>query len=570
MIVLGLNHGEINSSAALYINGEFVAAAPEERFNRQKRTKVFPQKAIEYCLSVAGITLKDCDYIAQAWNPGAGWHKNQNLFNDVRSRREGYFYSLPEQLLGVSNNRSQVQDWVQMSFPGEMLPPLYYVHHHRTHAANAFFLSEFQEAAILTADFRGEFETASMSHGKGTEIKTLGVQKLPHSLGMLYAAFTELLGYKPDNDEWKVMAISAFDVDDSEYYTKIKSTIKLTEDGFFELDQSYYKGAIVDQPNLYTPKLVALLGGRVGKPGEEIDEWFMKVSRAMQRVSEDIAVHMLEKLYSLTKSEAVVLGGGFFMNCVFNGKVLEKTQFKKVYISHSPADVGNCFGAASYVAHCIHNDKRVAKYSSSYTGPEYSDQEIEQALQRRKIRFEKTDQWEKKLAGILATGEVVALMNGRMEFGERALGNRSILADPRQPNMKDKINSLIKFREGYRPFAPATLFENSHLYFEVDKGYECPYMEKVVNVKDAYRSQLPAITHVDGSARLQTVKKDQNKSFHAIIDEFGKLTGLPIVTNTSFNINGEPVVMSPDDALNTFFNSGLEHLFISKYYITKK
>src|SRR3989338_2280272 len=564
MIVLGLNHGEINSSAALYIDSEFVAAAPEERFNRQKRTKVFPEKAIEYCLSVAGIRLNECDYIAQAWNPGAGWHKNQNIFNDVRSRREGYFYSLPEQLLGLNGSREKLKDWVVMSFPDKMLPPVYYIQHHRTHAANAFFLSEFEEAAILTADFRGEFETASISHGRGNQIKTLAVQKLPHSLGMFYAAFTELLGYKPDNDEWKVMAISAFDVDDEEYYQLIKNTIRFTDDGFFELDQSYYKGAIVDQPNLYTSKLSAMLGGRVGRPGEEIDEWFKKVSKAMQRVSENMAVHMLLKTHELTKCDSVVLGGGFFMNCVFNGKVLEKTPFKKVYISHSPADVGNCFGAALFVAHCIHNDKRVVRFNSSYTGPEFSDKEVEQALRRRKIKFEKSENWETKVAEILATGEVVALMHGRIEFGERALGNRSILADPRQGEMKDKINSLIKYREAYRPFAPAAIAEKCHLFFDVHEGYECPYMEKVVQVREEYCKKMPAITHVDGSARLQTVSKDQNPSFHKIIDEFGRLTGLPVVTNTSFNINGEPVVLSPDDALNTFFNSGLEHLFIGK------
>ncbi len=570
MIVLGLNHGEINSSAALYKDGEFIAAAPEERFSRQKRTKAFPEHAIRYCLDTAGIGLNDCDAVAQAWNPGAGWAKNQSMFSDVRSRREGYFYSLPEQLVGINGSREAVRDWVQMSFPEKSLPPVYYVQHHRTHAANAFFLSEFEEAAILTADFRGEFETSTMSYGKGNTIKTLAIQKLPNSLGMFYAAFTELLGYRPDNDEWKVMAISAFDVDHRDYYKRIKGTISLTNDGFFELDQSYYKGAIVDQPFLYTSKLVELLDNRVGKPGEEIDDWFMKVSRAMQQVSEDIAIHMLKKLHSLTACDAVVLGGGFFMNCVLNGKVLEKTPFKKVYISHSPADVGNSFGAASFVAHCVYNNKRRISFSTSYSGPEFSGDQVEQALRRRRVKYDKINEWEKKVAEILSKGEVVAVMHGRMEFGERALGNRSILADPRAAGMKDKINAMIKFREGYRPFAPAVTSEKSHHFFQVSEGYQCPYMEKVVQVREEFREKLPAITHVDGSARLQTVDKSHNPSFHKIISEFEKLSGIPVVTNTSFNINGEPVVLSPDDALNTFFNSGLEHLFIGPYYVSKK
>jgi len=569
MVILGLNHGEINSSAALYVDGEFVAAAPEERFTRQKRTKVFPQQAIQYCLNTAKLSLEDCDFVAQAWNPGAGWHKNQNLFTDIRTRREGYFYSLPEQLLGLTRAGRNPKEWVMMSFPDNMLPPVYYVQHHCTHAANAFFLSEFEEAAILTADFRGEFETASMSHGKGSAIRTLGVQKLPNSLGMFYAAFTELLGYQPDNDEWKVMAISAFDVDHQEYYKRIRSTITFTDDGFFEMDQSFFKGAIVDQPNLYTAKLMELLDNRRGKPGEEIDIWFKKVSRAMQQVAEEIALHMLLKLHSLTKCDNVVLGGGFFMNCVLNGKVLEKTPFKKIYVSHSPADVGNCFGAASYVAHCIQGEKRKISFQSSYTGPEFSDTQIEQVFKRRRIAYEKISGWETKLAEVLAQGEVVAVLHGRMEFGERALGNRSILADPRSPGMKDKINAMIKFREGYRPFAPAAIAEEAHIYFETEKGYQCPYMEKVVQVREEFRKSLPAITHVDGSARLQTVRKEDNPSFHRILSEFKKLTGMPVVTNTSFNINGEPVVLSPDDALNTFFNSGLEHLFIGPYYVRK-
>lgn len=569
MKIIGLNHGEINSSAALWIDGEFVAAAPEERFNRQKRTKEFPRQALKFCLEQGRISLNDCDFVAQAWNPGAGWHKQQNLFTDVRLRREGYFYSLPEQMLSFAGKQQQSGDWVCMSYEGNVLPPTYFVQHHRTHAANAFFLSEFEEAAIVTADFRGEFETGSISHGKNTDIKTLRLQKLPHSLGMLYATFTELLGYKPDNDEWKVMALSAVDIDYQDMYNKLRGTIKLLDDGFFELDQSYYKGVIADQPFLYTQKLLELTGGRVGKPGEEADDWHARIAKAMQHLSEDIAFHMVNKAYELTKSENLVLGGGFFMNCVFNGKILDRTPFKRIYISHSPADVGNCFGAASYVAHCIHKQPRKRIFNTSYLGPRYTDKEIESVLQRRKIKFEKLPDWQSKAASLLANGEIVSVMQGRMEFGERALGNRSILGDPRNAAVKDKINSLIKFREGYRPFAPASLFEESHTYFEVDKGYECPYMEKVVQVRKQYHNQLAAITHFDGSARLQTVKEKDNSGFYNIIKEFGKLTGIPVVVNTSFNINGEPVVQSPDDALNTLFNSGLEHLFIENYYVRK-
>jgi carbamoyltransferase len=569
MNIVGLNHGEINSSVALWRDGTFIAAAPEERFTRQKRTKEFPKHALQFCLERSGLSLPDCDFIAQSWNPGSGWHKLQGLFADVRTRREGYFYALPEQLIAFAGKQDQVGDHVLMSFDKNLIPPTYFIQHHRTHSANAFFLSEFEEAAIVTSDFRGEFETGSIGHGKGLDITTSVLQKLPHSLGMLYATFTELLGYRPDNDEWKVMALSAMDIPYEKYYKRLKDTVKLLDNGFFELDQSFYKGAITDQPFLYTPKLVELMGGRIGKNGEEADEWHATIAKAMQCLSEDLAYHMVNKAYDLTKSENLVLGGGFFMNCVFNGKVLEKSKFNRVYISHSPADVGNCFGAASYVAHCIQRQPRTSGFSTSYLGPKFNSLEIESVLRRRKIKFEKPANHHTKIAELLAQGEVVAVLQGEMEFGERALGNRSILGDPRSNSMKDKINSLIKFREGYRPFAPATLAEEASKFFDVPLDYECPYMEKVVQVREAYRSMLPAITHFDGSARLQTVHQDENADFHKIISSFGKLTGIPVVINTSFNINGEPVVMSPDDALNTLFNSGLEHLFIEDYYIRK-
>ena len=568
MKVLGLNHGEINSACALLIDGKFVSAAAEERFTRQKRTKEFPKNAIDFCLNYGGIGLNDLDFVAQAWNPGAGWHKYQNLFNDQRVRREGYFYSLPDHLLQLGDARNSKRDWVLMRFPMS-LPPIYFVQHHRAHAANGYFLSGFDEAAILTVDFRGEFESSSMCYGRDNEIAVLRTQDLPNSLGMFYATYTQLLGYMPDSDEWKVMALSAFDVDYEDFYDRIKRTVRLTEDGFFELDQSYYKGAIPDQPNLYTGKLVELLHGRTGTNEEQPTEWHFKVAKSMQRVSEEVAVHMLKSLYDRTKSRNLVVSGGFFMNSVLNGKIVDLTPFENLYVSHSPADVGNCFGAASYVYHCILNKPRTMHKSPSYLGPSYSESDVKSTLNRRKISYDYFDEWHEKVAELLSQGKVVAILHGRMEFGERALGNRSILGDPRSPEIKDKINALIKYRESYRPFAPASTFEEASDYFEVSDNYECPYMEKVIQLKHEFIEKLPGIVHVDGSARLQVVKNDDNHNFHKIIRKFGDLTGFHVVLNTSFNINGEPIVCSPDDALTTFFNSGLEHLFIEGFYVTK-
>ena len=568
MKVLGLNHGEINSSAAIVQNGRIIAGSAEERYNRKKKSKFFPKESVKFCLESSGVTLEKCDYIAQSWNPHAALQKYNPFISSNRIRREDYLYSIPDHLCDLLKDRKP-REWTMMHFDGDYLPPIYYIQHHRAHAANAFYLSDFEEAAILTADFKGEFETATMCHGKGNKIEFIDSMNMPHSLGMLYSTFTELLGYRVDSDEWKVMALSAFDVNYSEEYDKIKSTIKLLKNGFFEMDQAYYKGAILDQPNLYTEKLKELLGGRIGKKGETADLWHKKIACAMQHVAEDIAVHMLTALHEKTKSKNLALSGGFFMNSVFNGKIKELTPFENIFIPYAPTDAGNSIGAALYVAHHIHGEERNKGYNSSFIGSDISEPDIVSTLNRRKINYERVKNRESEIAKLLADGNIVAVCNGRMEFGERALGNRSILADPRKTEIKDKINAIIKYRESYRPFAPVTLQKYVSDYFEVDPSFTSHYMEQVVKMKSDYHDQLEAVVHVDGSGRVQTVNHETHPEFSEIISEFEKITGLPFVLNTSFNINGEPIVRTADDALNTFFNSGLEHLFIGSYYIKK-
>ena len=567
MIVLGLNHGEINSSAAIVKNGELLFGSPEERYTRQKKTKAFPINSVRYCLEKLNIKINDVDFLAQAWNPGASLIHYNPLLSNSRIKREDYFYTLADNLFKLKEDRL-TDDWTLMQF-GNALPPIYFIQHHRAHAANSFYLSPFKKAAVLIADWRGEFETTTMYEGNGTQLKLLNDLKLPHSLGMFYATFTQLLGYRPDSDEWKVMALSAFDVNYEKEYRFIRSTINLLKNGFFEMDQSYYKGAILDQPNLYTDKLVDKLGGRVGFAGEQVSDWHKKIACAMQKVSEDISLNMLQVLYEKTKSKNLVLGGGFFMNSVFNGKIKKLTKFENIYVPYAPTDAGNSIGAALYVTHHLKKQKRIFKFNSSYLGESFTNKQIEEVLKRRSIKFEKIKNREKKIASLLASGKIVAVCNGRMEFGERALGNRSILADPRYASTKDKINQIIKYRENYRPFAPVTLQNLVTKYFDVDKGFTANYMEKVVKFKKEFIDSLQAVAHVDGSGRVQTINKKINKDFTKIIEEFEKLTGLPFVLNTSFNINGEPIVLSPDEALNTFFNSGLKFLFINNYLIKK-
>jgi carbamoyltransferase len=449
------------------------------------------------------------------------------------------------------------------------VPPVYFLNHHLTHAANAFFLSPFEEAAILTADWRGEFECMNAGVGRGNDIKVHQRQSIPDSLGMFYATFTELLGYRPDSDEWKVMALSAFDIDCDDLYQKIRSTVHLADDGTLQLDQRFYKGALVDQPDLYTASLVQLLGGSIGQSSDEVDDWSIGVAKAMQRVSEEIASHFLKALHEHTGQSRVVLGGGFFMNSVYNGKVLEQTPFEEVYISYAPSDGGNSVGAALYAAHCIHGQQRSDSQDSSFIGPEYSSTQIVDALKRRGISWRELENPADSTAELIASGEVVAHFDGRMEFGERALGNRSILADPRDPKVKDRINAIIKYRERYRPFAPAVPADLAHRYFEVTEDYQSRYMEKVVPVRREFRDHLPGVTHVDGSGRLQTVEQEENPRFFEILQRLEEKTGYPIALNTSFNINGEPIVCSPDDAVTTFFNSGLRYLVMGNVLVQK-
>ena len=569
MKIVGLNYGEYNSSASLVVDGDVAAASAEERFTRQKKTKSFPKKALQFCLSHNEIKITDIDAVAQAWNPGAKWAAYNPLISSNRVKREDYFYTVPDHLFDFIG-RTEIPEYVVQTFQ-RGLPPVYYIQHHRCHAANAFFLSPFNDAAVLTADFQGELESISKGFCSENSIDIFDTQWMPHSIGLLYSTYTQILGYKPDIDEWKVMAMSAENFNSDDIEDRLKTTITLLDNGRFELNQKYYTGALVDQPNLYSEELLLLLETTAEDLQDANNDyvWQCKVAKAMQRLAEKITWHVLDDLYEKTKTTNLVLAGGFFMNSVINGKITNNTKFKNVYISHSPDDLGNSIGAALYLNHCILGQARKKKQSVSNLGPKFTSQEIENVITRRKVVGKKLSNPEKSIAEILAKGEVVALLQGRMEFGDRALGFRSILGDPRSSEIKDKINGMIKYRESYRPFAPATLFECSHKIFDVEKDYSCNYMEKVVQVRESYQPKLPAVTHFDGSGRLQTVRKEDNPYFYNIIQQFEKLAGIPVVLNTSFNINGEPIVLSPDDALNTFFNSGLEYLVMEDWLITK-
>lgn len=392
---------------------------------------------------------------------------------------------------------------------------------------------------------------------------------MPNSLGMFYATITEFLGYKPDQDEWKVMALSALENKDKTFFKKMKTLYDICPDGEVNFNQEYFRGLNLSMPNLFTEKMIDLFGRNEFLKKKKFSDWHISIACALQNSAEEICVHYLKELYKLTKTKKLSVGGGFFMNSVFNGKIIEKTPFEEVYIPYAPTDAGNSIGAAMYINHIIKNKPRINQKFNSQIGPEYNDNEILQVLQNRKIKFKVSKNIEHDCANLIYKNGYIAYFEGKSEFGDRALGNRSILGDPRKSYIKDEINKAIKYRESFRPFAPITLQNKVDKYFEVSKKFSNNYMEKVVKVKNKFSSKLGAVTHFDNSARVQTVYKDSPNKLYNILLEFEKLTSYPILLNTSFNVSGEPMVLTPGDAINTFFKSGLKVLVLNKFIISK-
>ena len=408
-----------------------------------------------------------------------------------------------------------------------------------------------------------------MCIGKNNKIKVLQYQNVPDSLGMLYATFTAILGYRPDNDEWKVMAMSAYNLKYNLYVKKIKSTYRLLSNGKLKLEPKYYGFFEAGAKNLFTKKILKLLNVKSTVYKSKPSEQDIMIAKALQYCAEEIATHYLKHLYKITKCKNLVLGGGFFMNSVFNGKIKEKTKFQNYFIPYAPTDAGNAVGSALDTYYCIFNKPRKIMSNSALLGPNFTNKEIELTLKKRKIKFIKIKNFAKVVANECNDGGIVAYFRNKLEFGDRSLGCRSIIADPRKSETKDKINMSIKYREKYRPFAPSVIEEKANIFFNVKKNYKCEYMEKVIPVRKKYRNQLKAVTHLDNSARLQTVSKKENSDFYKILIEFEKLTKLPILLNTSFNVNGEPIVNSPDDAISTFYKCKLKTLIIGDFLVRK-
>jgi len=557
------------SSAALVEDGRVIAAAAEERFNRVKGSKAFPSKAIDYCLKEAGCSLDEIDRIAVAWNPGMHIRSASSRYiSDLRWRGE-YLINIPASLLNVAGNPDvdQVEELIRMSGNDMRIT---FVNHHQAHAACAFFLSPFDQAAILTVDGRGENESVTWSMGGGSQIKKLSMVRFPHSLGEFYSAVTQFLGYRAYEDEWKIMALASYGTPDNEYYPRIRSLIRRLDRGQFELDLSYFSYYLFDmQPTMYTKKLPELLGMPRQKE-EPLEQRHRDIAWALQQVFGEMMTYLLTHLHALTGESRVALAGGSAMNSVYNGKIREATPFHDVFVPSCPDDSGAPVGAALHVYHCLEGGEKKIQPLHNYWGPAYTDREIEESLKQYKIVASRCDNVVEATAKLLMQGKLVGWFQGKMEFGQRALGNRSILADPRNPAAKDLINAAVKYREGFRPFAPAVVAESAWEYFDIPVGDTVPFMEKVYRVKPGKKAVIPAVVHVDDTGRLQTVSRETNPAFYDLIRHFGALTGVPVVLNTSFNLNGEPIVCSPKDAIRTFYSCGLDALVMGNWLILKQ
>lgn len=575
MKVLGISPDVWISSAAIIQDAKVVSAVAEERLSRRKMTAAFPSLAIDSCLSDANLKISDIDFVAAAWNPGPHISSASGRHLGPARWRGEYLASFPASLMNHFGNPDIEKIEEQIEFEGHCLK-LKFINHHLAHAASAFYLSPYERAAILTVDGRGENETCSWSIGSEKGIEKIQSTLLPHSLGLFYSTITEYLGFSPHSDEWKVMALASYGQEKNKYYFLLRNLITVLDSGSFELDLTYFSYYLFDkQSKLYTPKIVELLGPSRNKQ-QPIEPKHYDIARALQEVFEEVFTHMLNHLQKITGEDKVAIAGGAAMNSVYNGKIRQLTKFKDVFVPSCPDDTGVSVGAAFYAYAQEGAYKNGTKWkmprqkqTHNYWGPEYSNQEIKETLERYKISYFESKNVCADVAKILADGNLIGWFQGRSEFGQRALGNRSILADPRKSETKDRVNAAVKYREGFRPFAPAVLLEEAENYFELPENIEVPFMEAVFQVKSEKRSGLGAVVHNDGSGRLQTVRREDNPIFYSLIEEFQKITGIPILLNTSFNLNGEPIVCSPTDAIRTFYSCGLDKLVLGNLILSK-
>lgn len=562
MYILGIRNSGFNTSCALMKDGKIVCAICEERLSREKYTKKFPARALEYCLKSEGIGIKDISHVVIPWNPGINLERLYAQYSERNRFIPEFLYSIPNYLINTAGEAPRAIEQI-IKFENANIK-VHYLEHHLCHAAFAYYTSDFDKATILSMDAWGEKSSTLLAKATHKGIEKVWDIDFPHSLGMFYQAMTQYLGFRPNADEWKVMGASSYG-DSSKFKKKVSLLIYLLKDGKYELDLSFFDFMSFTKKYLFSPKLVELLGPRRDAK-DKLTKRYFDLAAAVQEVFEEVVFHILNYAYS-KDSVNLCLAGGCAMNCLLNGKVAQNTKFKTVNVSFAPDDSGVSIGACFLFWNTNFADKKRHTNMTPYLSGGFSDSEISFALESYKLNYQKVENPARVAAYYIANGKIIGWFQGKMEFGQRALGNRSILADPRNKDAKDLVNKTVKFRETFRPFAPATLHEYGKDFFE---NYEfVPYMEKILLFKPDKKALVPAVCHVDGTARVQSVTKEMNPLFWQLINEFRKITSIPMILNTSFNLNGEPMVYSLKDAMRAFYSCGLEVLIIGNYLVKK-
>ena len=585
--ILGISCFYHDSAACLIVNGEVISAAQEERFTRKKHDQNFPINAIKYCLKEADISSKDLGIVAFYDKPFLKFERILETYLSYAPRGiNSFLKAMPLWIKKKLWIKSLIQD--EIGFKGKILFP----EHHASHAASAFYASPFKNAAFLTMDGVGEWATTSYGVGKSNKMEVLADIKFPNSLGLLYSAFTFYTGFRVNSGEYKVMGLAPYG--EPKYKDLIfKHLIDVKEDGSFKMDMSYFDYNV--GLTMTNKKFNNLFGGPPRQPESELTQKEMDLARSIQEVTEEIVMKMAKHVREVTKQKYLCLAGGVALNCVANGKLLRSKIFDDIFIQPAAGDAGGALGCA-YIAWYQHLDnKRIAdgktdSMNGAYLGPQFSNDQIKRYLDENSCEYKKLsdDELPEKVADLINEQNVIGWFQGRMEFGPRALGNRSILGDPRSENMQKNLNLKVKYRESFRPFAPSVLKEDLSNWFEMN--VDSPYMLLVADINlnkqivmtneqkklfgidklNIKRSEIPAVTHVDYTSRIQTVTENTNKRYYDLILKFKEKTGFPLLVNTSFNVRGEPIVNSPTDAFNCFMGTELDYLVIGNSILDKK
>jgi carbamoyltransferase len=562
--ILGISFSN-DAAAAIIRDGEPLAAVAEERYARVKHHDGFPTEAVRHCLRTAGVTLRDLAHVAFFWNPAVHLEPRLSRRQTIRHHAE-YLYALPNQLLQLHPGKPAADLTEQVLHFRDGEPPLRlsYVEHHLAHAAY-FFVSPFDRAAIVTVDGYGERPAALIGVGEEHRLRALARIEYPHSLGSLYAAVTQHLGFRANSGEGKVMGLAAYGK--PRYLQEFREIVRLLPEGQFELDLSFFS-FYLERRTRCSPKFAARFGPP-RDPEAPIEERHQDLAASLQAIFEEIYGHLLAEAQRLTGADALVLAGGAALNCVANGTVPQRAGFRQLYVPPAAGDDGAALGAALYLHHQhLGHPRRGVIHDHAHLGPDTDPAEVEQAITQAGCGSVRVGDGAPVIAArLLADGFIVGWYQGRAEFGPRALGARSILADPRPADMKDVLNARVKFREPFRPFAPSVLEERAAECFEGEGS--SPFMLVVRRTRPARLEALRAVTHVDGGARVQTVSRRVNPAYHDLIAEFARLTGVPVVLNTSFNVRGEPIVNTPKEALRCFFTCDLDFLVLGDHVLWK-